>query len=102
MTGPDRECSLFCKDFRCEAKPIAMRFVTRNGRKMTWCTMVDDLCDGHWCQYSACSEHRMTSDGMCRQPTRPLSDAESVYDEKFVDPASIPRKYSKKIRGKTV
>ncbi len=100
MSELDRDCSQFCKNFRCEMKPSAMRFLTRNGRKTIWCTMVDDLCDGHWCQYSACSEHRMTDDGTCRQPARQSSDAESVYDEKFVDPASIPPKYAKKMRSK--
>lgn len=93
-----RKCAPSCKHFVCETRPPSLKLVSRRGQRLLWCRMVDDECDGPWCQYASCDSRRMTSEGLCRSPVKHVDDLdEDVYVEKFVDPASIPKKYAKKL-----
>ncbi len=98
MTDSLKACTPTCRYFKCTSNPNAMKIQHRGSKKIVWCTMADDECDGHWCRYSQCSEKKMSSDGTCRLAVRPLNLEDVVFKEDYEDPSAIPRKYVKKLR----
>ncbi|TFG09305.1 hypothetical protein EU538_05530 [Candidatus Thorarchaeota archaeon] len=91
------DCTPACENFRCERRPSALKVVRRQGKRVYWCTWVDEECDGPWCQYSVCKERKMTDTGKCRRVEKPV-----ILDEEddWQDPSEIPKEYAKKIRRK--
>ncbi|NWF96661.1 MAG: hypothetical protein HXY34_11025 [Candidatus Thorarchaeota archaeon] len=96
------DCSPSCKSFKCEARPPALKVVQERGKKRLWCVMVDDTCDGAWCQYSYCAERKMTPEGKCKRNSTRLDLESVVLPEDLEDPSAIPRKYVKKLREKKI
>jgi len=51
-----------------------------------WCTWVDDDCDGPWCKFGVCAEHKMTSSGKCSRVKKAPAKAKPGRFEAPVDP----------------
>ena len=79
MRNSQPDCTAYCKGFKCEKQPSALKFLRQGGKKTIWCTWVDDECDGPWCNFALCVDHKMTSDGKCKHTER------AVVREKFED-----------------
>lgn len=101
MTENLLECSPFCKSFRCDRNPSALKIRRKSNEKEIWCTWVDDTCDGAWCQYSICLDRKMGETGNCKRVDKPVEQVQVQQSEDFADPSRIPKKYAKKLRGKT-
>ncbi len=99
MTENLSDCTPLCKSFRCDRKPSALKIRRRGGRKVIWCTWVDDECDGPWCQFGVCRELKMTADGKCKKtvaPPRPQPVA--IPEDDYIDPDELPERVAKKLR----
>lgn len=94
------ECTALCKKFRCDRKPSSLKIKRQNENKQIWCTWVDDECDGPWCKFGVCMDHRMTSDGKCKGLKKPaVSSQFPDYIENFESETdeNLKKKYSKQI-----
>jgi len=95
------DCEPYCESFRCGRDPPAMKISQKGGRKVVWCTWVDDECDGPWCKFGACAESKMTSNGKCSRTKKEAAKAGSGHYEKPVDPESVLDEKSYKMFKKT-
>ena len=95
------DCTQYCESFRCGRDPPAMKMSQKGGRKVVWCTWVDDECDGPWCKFGACAEHEMTNNGKCSRMKKEDAKAEPGHYEKPVDPESVLDEKSYKMFKKT-
>ncbi|MHA1770790.1 MAG: hypothetical protein ACTSYL_09995 [Candidatus Thorarchaeota archaeon] len=100
MTSKLSDCTPLCKSFRCDRRPSALKIIRKGGKKVIWCTWVDDECDGPWCQFGVCKELKMTADGKCKKSVPTPKPRVPVDDDDFVDPDEIPEKIAKRIRIK--
>jgi len=98
MSSGLSDCTPLCKSFRCDKRPSALKIRRRGGKKVIWCTWVDDECDGPWCQYGVCIELKMTEDGKCKKTAAKPKPRVVVPPEDFVDPDEIPERLAKKLR----
>lgn len=97
------DCSALCKAFRCDRHPSAVKIATKNGRKTVQCTWAEDECEGSYCKFGLCAEHKMTAEGRCRMVVkRPESDIDEIPQEVFEPEQEqvIPEKFAKKLRGR--
>ena len=95
------DCTLYCESFRCGRDPPAMKKSQKGGRKVVWCTWVDDECDGPWCKFGACAEHEMTNKGKCSRMKKEAAKVEPGRYEKPVDPERVLDEKSYKMFKKT-
>jgi hypothetical protein len=91
------ECTAFCKSFKCDKQPPAMKIGQRGNKKEIWCTWIDEECDGPWCKFGKCLDRRMTDDGRCkpsikRVETTPQPPLTIEY------PDAIPKDIAKKLK----
>jgi hypothetical protein len=97
------DCSALCKAFRCDKHPSAFKTAMKNGRKKVQCTWVEDECEGSFCKFGLCTEHRMTSDGRCRRGImRSERDSDEIPRDVFElkKEQIIPEKFAKKFRSR--
>lgn len=96
------ECKAQCNKFRCDRQPSELKIKRKGETKTVWCTYVDDECDGPWCMYGICVDHRMTSDGKCKGVKKApvaFTGPEQIDDfDNEID--IIPDKYSKQMGGR--
>ena len=99
------ECTALCKRFRCDRQPSALRIQRKGDQKITWCTWINEECDGPWCKFGFCLDHRMTDDGYCKPSPKKARRFEkeeiidnTVYEEERS--RGIPKKYTKKFSKK--
>ncbi len=78
-----------------------METSAKGGRKAVWCTWVDDDCDGPWCKFGACAEHKMTSNGKCERAKKESAKTKSDLFEPPVDPERVLDEKSYKLFKKT-
>ena len=95
------DCTPYCQSFRCGRDPQAMKLSQKAGRKVVWCTWVDDECDGPWCKFGACAENKMTNNGKCSRTKKEAAKAKPGHYEKPVDPESVLDEKSYKMFKKT-
>ncbi len=99
MQAQMKECTPMCKKFRCDKKPLALKIQQQRGKKVLWCTWVEDECDGPYCKFGICLDRRMTDDYRCKPVTGSQRTQDDFIDD-FVDPSYIPKEYEKKIKKK--
>jgi len=90
------ECTAFCKSFKCEKQPPAMKIRKKGNKKEIWCTWIDEECDGPWCKFSKCLERRMTDDGRCKPATKKVESTPQVtrdLDYHDVMPKDVAKKF---------
>ncbi|MHA1862515.1 MAG: hypothetical protein ACTSWA_02010 [Candidatus Thorarchaeota archaeon] len=90
------ECTAFCNSFKCEKQPSVMKIRKKGNTKESWCTWIDEECDGPWCKFSKCLDRRMTDDGKCKPA---IKKAES-YPQMAQDieyPETMPKDIAKKL-----
>ena len=90
------ECTAFCKSFKCDKQPPAMKIRKKGNKKEIWCTWIDEECDGPWCKFGKCVERRMTDDGRCR-PSQKRVQAATTSTRTPDYPDAIPRDIAKRI-----
>ncbi len=78
-----------------------MEISKKGGRKVVWCTWVDDDCDGPWCKFGACAERKMISNGKCSRVKKEAAKAKPSRFEKPVDPERELDEKSYKLFKKT-
>ena len=78
-----------------------MKISQKGGSKVVCCTWVNDECDGPWCKFGACAEHKMTSKGKCSRMKKEAAKAEPRHYEKPVDDEMVLDEKSYKMFKKT-
>ncbi len=78
-----------------------MEISQKGGRKVVWCTWVDDECDGPWCKFGVCAEHKMTSSGKCERAKKDTAKTKPAHFEAPVDPERALDEKSYKMFKKT-
>ncbi len=92
-----KECTPTCKKFRCDRKPNALQITKQQGKKVLWCTWVEDECDGPYCKFGICLDRRMTDRLMCK-PISGGKQTDQEFTDDFEDPGYIPKEYQKKLK----
>jgi len=95
------DCAPHCNSFRCDRDPPAMKISQKGGRKAVWCTWVNDECEGPWCKFGVCAEHKMTNNGKCSRVKKEAANVEPSHYEEPVDPESALDEKSYKMFKKT-
>ena len=83
------ECTPHCESFRCTQGKGTLKFRTRGGKKLAWCTSFDDECDGAWCQYKGSSYRRPVCN--TREICKEVTQQNQILSSEFGHPASSIR-----------
>ena len=97
------ECSPLCKAFRCDKHPSAFKIAPKGGRKVIDCIWAEDKCEGSYCKFGVCTEHKMTADGRCRRVAKRVDGNNDEIPREVFEPEReqvIPEKFAKKLRAR--
>ena len=94
-----RKCTPLCPYFKCLKNALIIKNI--NGKKVAWCTWVNDYCKGYKCNYAACKIHALMPDGTCAL-TVPKRRRKSIEEEALENDelSKIEKKLKKKINKK--
>ena len=99
MVSNNVDCTALCEHFICERKPPALKMRKQGGKKIPWCTWIDEECDQGWCVHSKCAIRKLSQDGKC-QRVQQAAPVQTEVRVRSVEPYpdAMPKDLAKKFR----